>query len=48
LIQQGVDRYLRRGAAEDRLAVFLRGLLVGALVGAILAGAALARRPRSR
>jgi Mg/Co/Ni transporter MgtE len=37
-----------RGGAEDRLAVFLRGLVVGAIVGAVLAGAALARRSRSR
>jgi Mg/Co/Ni transporter MgtE len=37
-----------RRAAEDRWAVFLRGLVVGALVGAVLAGAALARRSRGR
>jgi hypothetical protein len=33
----------RRGP-EDRLAVFLRGLVVGAFVGAILAGSAALRR----
>ncbi|HSW43318.1 MAG TPA: hypothetical protein VLM76_12480 [Patescibacteria group bacterium] len=38
----------RRVAPEDRLAVFLRGLVVGALVGALLAGrAALRRRSRA-
>ena len=29
---------------EDRLAVFLRGLVIGAFVGAILAGSAALRR----
>jgi len=29
---------------EDRLAVFLRGLVVGAFVGALLAGSAALRR----
>jgi hypothetical protein len=33
-----------RRAAEDRLAVFLRGLVVGAFVGAIIAGSAALRR----
>jgi len=33
-----------RPAREDRLAVFLRGLVVGAFVGAILAGTAALRR----
>jgi hypothetical protein len=31
-------------APEDRLAVFLRGLVIGAFVGAILAGSAALRR----
>ncbi|MFH1474311.1 MAG: hypothetical protein ABIG85_00450 [Chloroflexota bacterium] len=35
-------------AREDRLAVFLRGLVIGAFVGAILAGAAALRRARRR
>jgi hypothetical protein len=38
----------RRGrripAPEDRLAVFLRGLVVGAFVGAVIAGSAALRR----
>ncbi len=33
---------------EDRLAVFLRGLVVGAFVGALLAGSAAVRRMTSR
>jgi hypothetical protein len=33
-----------RQAGEDRLAVFLRGLVVGAFVGAIIAGSAALRR----
>jgi hypothetical protein len=33
---------------EDRLAVFLRGLVVGAFVGAILAGSAALRRMARR
>jgi hypothetical protein len=35
-------------AGEDRLAVFLRGLVVGAFVGAILAGSAVLRRVTRR
>ncbi len=34
----------RRTPREDRLAVFLRGLVVGAFVGAIMAGSAALRR----
>jgi hypothetical protein len=37
-----------RRAAEDRLAVFLRGLVVGAFVGAIIAGSAVLRRTLHR
>jgi hypothetical protein len=37
-----------RGGAEDRLAVFLRGLVVGAFVGAVLAGSAALRRMARR
>ena len=33
-----------RRAAEDRLTVFLRGLVVGAFVGAFVAGSAALRR----
>jgi hypothetical protein len=33
-----------RGAADDRLAVFLRGLVIGAFVGAMIAGSAALRR----
>jgi len=32
-----------RAGADDRLAVFLRGLVVGAFVGAIVAGSAFLR-----
>jgi hypothetical protein len=41
---------LRRGlpVPEDRLAVFLRGLVVGAFVGAMLAGSAALRRATRR
>ena len=35
-------------AREDRLAVFLRGLVVGAFLGAILAGSAALRRAARR
>ncbi len=35
-------------APEDRLAVFLHGLVVGAFVGAILAGSAALRRVTRR
>ena len=38
----------RRPSGEDRLAVFLRGLVVGAFVGAILAGTAALRRATRR
>ncbi len=38
----------RVAAPDDRLAVFLRGLVVGALVGAILAGSAALRRAARR
>jgi hypothetical protein len=34
--------------AEDRLAVFLRGLVAGAFVGAIIAGSASLRRALRR
>jgi hypothetical protein len=34
--------------AEDRLAVFLRGLVVGAFVGAVLAGSVALRRMARR
>lgn len=34
----------RRHPGEDRVIVFLRGLVVGAFVGAILAGSAALRR----
>jgi hypothetical protein len=46
----GASRPLRRPgpAREDRLAVFLRGLVVGAFVGAILAGSAVLRRVTRR
>jgi hypothetical protein len=33
-----------RRAAEDRLAVFLRGLVIGAFVGAMVAGSAALRK----
>jgi hypothetical protein len=33
-----------RHAAEDRLAIFLRGLVVGAFVGAIIASSAALRK----
>jgi len=33
-----------RHSGEDRLAVFLRGLVIGAFVGAIIAGSAAMRR----
>jgi hypothetical protein len=38
--------WLRSGprGPEDRLAVFLRGLVVGAFVGALIAGSAALRR----
>jgi hypothetical protein len=38
----------RLPAREDRLGVFLRGLVVGAFVGAILAGSAALRRMTGR
>lgn len=38
----------RLPAREDRLAVFLRGLVVGAFVGAILAGSVALRRATRR
>jgi hypothetical protein len=37
-----------RRAAEDRLAVFLRGLVVGAFVGAVIAGSAVLRKALRR
>jgi len=37
-----------RRTAEDRLAIFLRGLVVGAFVGAIIAGSAALRRTFGR
>jgi len=39
---------LPRRAPEDRLAVFLRGLVMGAFVGAIIAGSASLRRALRR
>jgi hypothetical protein len=33
---------------EDRLAVFLRGLVIGAFVGALVAGSAVLRRMTGR
>jgi hypothetical protein len=38
----------RPPAPEDGLAIFLRGLVVGAFVGAIIAGAAVIRRVARR
>ena len=43
-----MSRIPGRRAAEDRLAVFLRGLVVGAFVGALIAGSAALRRLRRR
>ncbi len=37
-----------RRAAEDRLAVFLRGLVIGAFVGAMIAGSAALRNALRR
>lgn len=37
-----------RRAPEDRFAVFLRGLVIGAFVGALLAGSAALRRLAGR
>jgi hypothetical protein len=37
-------RYPRLRGSDDRLAVFLRGLIVGAFVGALVAGSAALRR----
>lgn len=39
---------LRGRRGEDRLATFLRGLVVGAFVGAAIAGSAVWRRIRRR
>ncbi len=38
----------RRAPGEDRLAAFLRGLVVGAFVGALIAGSAALRRRLGR
>lgn len=35
-------------SGEDRLAAFLRGLVIGAFVGALIAGSAALRRVRRR
>jgi hypothetical protein len=39
-----MSRIPGRRTAEDRLAVFLRGLVIGAFVGAFIAGSAALRR----
>lgn len=39
-----MSRLPAAGRGEDRLAIFLRGLVVGAFVGAMIAGSAALRR----
>lgn len=43
----GRPRFRPKGP-EDRLAVFLRGLVIGAFVGALVAGSAALRRMAGR